>query len=152
MRIGQIAGQANVSTKTIRYYESIGLLPEPERLENGYRDYDERAVDRLGFIRDAQASGLSLDEISAIVDLRDQGSVTCGHVTALLEQHLADLDRHIADLRRTRKELAAMTERAKVMDPTTCTDPNRCQTIVPTGRRSGDLAADLHHRPHKHAH
>ena len=129
MRIGELAHLSGVPTKTIRYYEEIGVLPDPTRAPNGYRAYERDAVDRLRFVRDAQATGLTLTEIASILGLRDQGASTCDHVTGLLEQHLDDLDRHIAALRRTRAQRAARTERAKGLDPADCTDPHRCQTI-----------------------
>lgn len=131
MQIGELGRKAGVAAKTIRYYEEIGLLPEPERAANDYRDYEEDSVDRLRFIRDAQATGLSLTEIASILDLRDRGEQTCGHVIGLLEQHLTDIDRQIAQLRETRNLLTAMSERAKRLDPAECADPNRCQTISP---------------------
>jgi len=68
MNIGELSRQTGVSTKTVRYYETIGLVPPPERADNGYRIYQPDAVERLLFIRDAQASGLSLTEIGAIDD------------------------------------------------------------------------------------
>lgn len=118
-----------MSTKAIRYYEEIGVLPEPERAENGYRKYDPTAADRISFIQDAQSAGLSLLEIQMILDLRDAGESTCGHVIASLEMHLAEVDRQMAELTRTRRRLADLVEQATSMDPTACTDPNRCQTI-----------------------
>ncbi len=130
MQIGDLARRTGVSTKTIRYYEEIGVLPEPERARNGYRDYPDDAIDRLEFIREAQATGLTLTEIGFILDLRSHGEATCQHVIDLLERHLDALDRHITTLRRTRRKLAALTERARTLDPADCRDPNRCQTIA----------------------
>lgn len=130
MRIGELANQTGVSTKTIRYYEDIGVLPRAERAPNGYRTYSEKAADRIRFIRDAQATGLTLTEIASVLELREQGASTCQHVTHLLETHLSDLDRHIVALQKTRKQLAALTDRARGLDPVNCTDPNRCQTIA----------------------
>ena len=135
MKIGDIADATGVSTKTIRYYESIGVLPPADRTPNGYRNYDDSAVERLRFVRDAQATGLTLTEIASILDLREQGAPTCEHVTRLLATHLDDLDRRIAELQRTRTQLAALTERARTLDPADCTDPHRCQTIAPTPDR-----------------
>lgn len=129
MRIGELAQKTGVTTKTIRYYEGIGVIPEPERMANGYRLYDEVDVDRLHFVRDAQAAGLSLVEINLILDLRDQGESTCEHVIEMLESHLADVDRQLEELGRTKNQLKAMTVRARKLDPSTCTDANRCQTI-----------------------
>ena len=130
MKIGELASNTGVSTKTIRYYESIGLMPQPARAANGYRNYDTGSTDRIEFIRDAQAAGLSLVEINLILDLRDQGETTCGHVISMLEDHVADVDRQVDELARTRARLEGMIERAQMLDPTDCTDPNRCQTIA----------------------
>lgn len=129
MRIGELADRTGTTTKTIRYYEDIGLLPEPDRDFNDYRDYSEDAVERLAFIRDAQATGFTLTEIASILDLRSQGETTCHHVIDLLERHMTALDQHIETLLQTREKLASLTARARSLDPADCVDPNRCQTI-----------------------
>lgn len=129
MRIGALADRSGLTTKTIRYYESIGLLDDPERTPAGYRDYRDDAVERLRFIRDAQASGLSLCEVQSILELKDAGARSCDHTIALLERHIADIDEHIARLRVARDELVGLAERARRLDPADCTDPNRCQVI-----------------------
>jgi len=153
MKIGDLSRKTSVSTKTIRYYEDIGILPEPDRSENGYREYDDEAVARLKFIRDAQASGLTLTEIASIVDLRGRGEESCNHVVDLLERHLKDLEVHIAGLERTRDQLAAMTKRAKKLNPADCTDPHRCQTISDDIRvQRVSRSNHVHEAPHRHAH
>ncbi len=131
MKIGGLARVTGVSTKAIRYYEEIGVLPEPERADNGYRLYAKSAVDRLTFVKDAQATGLSLDEIAAILGLRERGEATCDHVMHLLEHHLKHLDVRIAALQKTRETLQGIADRAHQLDPADCVDPNRCQTIEP---------------------
>jgi DNA-binding transcriptional MerR regulator len=152
MRIGELARNTGVSTKTIRYYEDIGLLPPPQREPNGYRDYDEDALERLRFIRDAQATGLTLTEIASILDLRGKGVATCHHVLNLLERHLEDLDHHIAKLKETRKQLLAITKRARSLDPSDCTDPIRCQTISVIGGAAASASREehFHAAPHDH--
>lgn len=129
MKIGELADRASVSTKTIRYYESIGLLPEPDRTASGYRNYDDAATERLQFIRDAQATGLTLAEIQSVLELKDAGRNSCAHTRSLLERHLADLDDQIARLLDARHELVELAARAGELDPAACTDPNRCQVI-----------------------
>lgn len=129
MKIGQLAERTGVSTKAIRYYEDIGVLPEPDRAPNGYRDYTAAAADRIAFIQDAQSAGLTLLEIQMILELRDSGASTCGHVIGSLEARLADVDRQMEDLRRTRDRLGEIIARARSLDPAQCNDPNRCQTI-----------------------
>ena len=155
MQIGELGHEAGVAAKTIRYYEEIGLLEEPARSANGYRDYGDEAVDRLRFIRDAQATGLSLSEIASIIEMRDHGEQTCGHVIELLERHLDDIDRQVRQLRSTRKLLEELTVRAKSLDPSDCVDPNRCQTIgadtaVPPAVRKA--ARHAHGSPTAHTH
>ncbi len=130
MRIGELAARADVTTKTIRYYESIGLLNPPDRTPSGYREYGEPAAERLRFIRDAQASGLTLAEIQSVLELKDAGARSCGHTASLLERHLADLDAQIERLQSARSELVELASRAAELDPQACTDPNRCQVIA----------------------
>jgi MerR family transcriptional regulator, copper efflux regulator len=129
MRIGTLAERSSLTTKTIRYYESIGLLDEPPRTASGYREYDDVAVERLRFIRDAQSSGLSLSEVQSILELKDAGSRSCGHTMSLLDRHIAEIDEQMARLAVARQELRELAERARMLDPARCTDPQRCQVI-----------------------
>ncbi|MFZ0013936.1 MAG: heavy metal-responsive transcriptional regulator [Acidimicrobiia bacterium] len=129
MKIGQLAERTGISTKAIRYYEDIGVLPEPERAENGYRNYDPATAERISFIQDAQSAGMTLTEIQLILELRDGGQSTCGHVIEALENHLEEVDRQMDELVRTRHRIDDILIRARTLDPTECSDPNRCQTI-----------------------
>lgn len=155
MKIGELARRAGTTTKTIRYYEDIGLLPEPDRSPNGYRDYGQDSVDRLTFVKDAQATGLTLNEIASIIGLRARGESTCGHVIALLDRHLAAIDEQIRTLRTTRTQLVELLVRARGLDAGDCVDPIRCQTIAeseagaPVHRSS---SAHLHSAPSGHSH
>ncbi|MER5209589.1 heavy metal-responsive transcriptional regulator [Streptomyces sp. NPDC002838] len=132
MRIGDLAATSGLTTKAIRFYEQAGLLPEPPRTPGGYRDYPERTTRRLAFIRDAQGAGLTLAEIRSVLALRDAGASPCTHVTALIDQHLADIDRRLTELRQTRAALRALTERAAATDPAECTDAHICRILVGT--------------------
>ena len=129
MRIGELARQAGVTAKTVRYYESIGLLPDPGRTASGYREYGAEALERLRFVRDAQAAGLTLRESGTILDMKAEGEGTCHHTQELLERHLADIDAQIASLEAARTELQVLSTRAAALDPAECTDPNRCQVL-----------------------
>jgi DNA-binding transcriptional MerR regulator len=151
MKIGELSKLARVPTRTIRFYESIGVLPRAPRSPNGYREYDSSDLERVRFVRDAQSTGLSLTEITSILQLREAGESTCTHVVDLLAHHLEDLDQHIERLQRTRDSLAKLTDRARALDPADCTDTIRCQTIV-AGRGRADLATALHRRPSGHSH
>ena len=121
-----------VTTKTIRYYESLDLLPEPDRTPAGYREYGAEVAERLRFIRDAQACGLSLDEIQTLLSMKDAGQATCEHTLAFLDDIIADIDAQIERLQVARAEMLQLAARARGLDPATCTDPHRCQVIDPS--------------------
>lgn len=129
MKIGQLAERSGVTAKTIRYYEERGLLPEPERTLSNYRDYDAEVVERLRFIRDCQAAGLSLGEVGGILRMKDAGESTCEHTRSLVERHIEDIDAQIAALQAARTSLRTLAERAQQADPADCCDPHRCQVI-----------------------
>lgn len=121
MQIGQLADRFALNTKTIRYYESIGLLPEPERTASGYRLYAETDAERLAFIRTAQRLGLALDDIREILGFREQGQPPCGHVIDLLQRHARELDQRIAEMQRLRDELDQLVARAEDLPDSTGT-------------------------------
>ena len=83
-RISEAAHRTGLPTSTLRYYERIGLLPEPGRTDSGYRAYEERSLERLAFIARARALGLRLDEIGELADLWDADR--CGPVQARLRE------------------------------------------------------------------
>jgi len=126
VRIGELANQLGLNPRTIRYYESIGLLPEPARTPSGYRDYDERAGELLTFIRTAQGLGITLDEIREILAVRDRGQQPCSYVRDLLRQQVDDIDERIAELGRLRNELVTLDAIAdQLPDP----GPGQCRLI-----------------------
>ncbi|MCB0965931.1 MAG: MerR family transcriptional regulator [Ilumatobacter sp.] len=88
LRIAEVADRVGISTATVRYYENIGVLPEPERAGNGYRVYDDRTVERLEFIARAKQLGCSLDEITDLVAAWNGGE--CGPVQDRLRALVAD--------------------------------------------------------------
>jgi MerR family transcriptional regulator, copper efflux regulator len=113
VRIGQLADAASVPAKTIRYYEEIGLLPPPERLANGYREYDEGAGERLRFVKAAQAVGFTLAEIGEILALRDRGHEPCAHVLELVERRARQIAEQVAALERMQADLRRLAARAR---------------------------------------
>ena len=131
MRIGELAATAGVTTKTIRYYESAGVLPAPARQASGYREYDHRAVDRLAFVKAAQAAGLTLAEIVDVVSARESAGAPCAHVAAVLEQHANDLERRIAELTTLLTQVRQLSARAKTLHPDQCTPAQVCH-LIPT--------------------
>jgi len=121
MRIGELARRTGTTTKTLRFYEDAGLLPEPDRLPSGYRDYPADSLDRVGFIRDAQAAGFTLRQIGQVLDIQDGGHPTCQHVAQLIAQRLDEVQQRIADLRQTQAHLRELASRVDAVDPADCT-------------------------------
>jgi len=111
MQIQAITQQTGVSPQTIRYYESVGLLPQPQRLPNGYRDYDSDDVERVRFVAGARQLGLSIDDIREILSLRDSGEVPCRVVLSMLQQKADEIQQRIAELQRMETELRVLHTR-----------------------------------------
>lgn len=111
--IHQLATQSGIPAKTIRYYESIGLLPSPPRARNNYRLYSLRTIERLRFIAGARSLGFHLKEIGALMEARDHRALVCGQALDSLEQHLAEIDRRIADLLEARQMLIELRDRGR---------------------------------------
>ena len=108
IKIGELARRTGFSTKAIRYYELLKLLPEPDRTESGYRLYGQKDVERLEFIEKAKHLGFSLEDIRDILILDEQQQRPCVHVLALLDQKLKQVDDVLRDLKDFRKELAGL--------------------------------------------
>ena len=130
MRIGEVADASGVPAQTIRFYERQGLLPHPRRGPNGYRAYDASTLNRLRFIRGAQAAGLTLVEIASILDLRGEGAVPCAHVQTLLSTKLHDVQARQRELAVLEAELEELISRSHELDPADCTDEQICHIIA----------------------
>lgn len=131
MRIGELADAAGVTAKTLRYYETVGLLPPPDRTPNGYRDYPAHAVDRVAFVRHAQAAGLTLRQIREVVMVRDGGRAPCRHVADLVADRLEEVQKRLRDLRATRDQLRSLQQRLADLDPADCAPVTICSAITP---------------------
>lgn len=116
LTISQLAKAAEIPTTTIRYYERIGLVEPEERSAGNYRLYSERSLDRLKFIRAAQAIGFTLDDIRAL--LGEGGRVPCcGDVQHLIEDRLAEIDQRLKHLRHVQRVLKAALANCQTSDP-----------------------------------
>jgi len=111
MNIGTVADRAGVTSKTIRYYESIGLIDPARRTDSGYRVYDERDVQTLRFVHRARSLGFSVSEVADLLTLWRDRNRASADVKALARQHLRDIDRKIADLQGMRDTLVHLMER-----------------------------------------
>lgn len=130
VRIGELAERTGVPTKTLRYWEQVGVIDPTDRTESGYRDYTADTVTLVGFVRAAQDAGFSLAEIATIVALRAEGQAPCVHVSELIDAHLADVEIRLRELRRLRTELRGLADRAAALDPADCGGDSICRIIV----------------------
>jgi len=113
LKIGNLSEQTGVSTEAIRYYERIGLIPEPQRADNGYRVYTQFDVERLNFIRRARALDIALDEIDEILAFRERNEPPCSHVMMVMERRIEEIENRIRDLQRMRDEIKRLHEAGK---------------------------------------
>lgn len=109
MNIGTAAKQSGLPSKTIRYYEDIGLI-QPPRTANGYRSFGEREVNILRFLGSARALGFSIDECRTLLTLWQDKKRASADVRQLAESHLEEIDRKIAQLYKMRETLAHLVD------------------------------------------
>jgi MerR family mercuric resistance operon transcriptional regulator len=109
LKRGELARRTGCNLETVRYYENIGLLPEPPRSANAYRIYDDAHIRRLRFVLRARELGFAIEEIRGLLQLADCGHQTCAAVKARTVKHLSDVRAKIADLRRIERVLATTT-------------------------------------------
>ncbi|HKL45009.1 MAG TPA: helix-turn-helix domain-containing protein [Roseovarius sp.] len=106
--IGTLAKRTGTKVQTVRYYEQIGLLPEPERTEGRQRRYGEDDLDRLAFIRHARQLGFTLEAIRELLDLSDNPDHSCADVDRIAHRQLKEVEVRITRLEVLRKELKRM--------------------------------------------
>jgi len=117
LTIGKLAKQTEVTIETIRHYQRIGLLPEPDKPDSGYRCYSDDAVIRIRFIKRAQQAGFTLKEIAALLSL---DGAHCADVRQLAEQKCQQIDQQIKNLKALRQVLETLV--------------NDCQQTASTAR------------------
>ncbi len=107
---GELAKQIGVNSATVRYYEKIGLLPEPPRSNAGYRIFSEESINRIRFIKQAQELGFSLKEIKELLDLRVTPKATTSDVRKRATEKIADIGDKIKRLRGMKNSLEVLVE------------------------------------------
>lgn len=108
LAIGTLAKQTGTKVQTIRYYEQIGIMPEPGRTEGGQRRYGDAELDRLAFIRHSRQLGFSLQAIRDLLDLSDTPEHSCAEVDAVAQRQLREVEARITRLEALRAELRRM--------------------------------------------
>lgn len=120
LTIGKIARATGVHLETVRYYERIGLMPEPVRTAGGYRSYGSEHVRRLSFIRRARELGFGIKDIKALLALVQPSDASCATVKTLTSAHLDDVRAKISDLRRLESILARTVDQCSGGVSPTC--------------------------------
>ncbi len=127
-KIGTVSRILGLSTKTIRYYESVGLVDEPQRIgsswhSKGQRIYEEKEIDRLRFIKEARELNFSINEIKQVLEHYENGPV-CGcsarpHLKTLIKQKLSEIDSTIKEMEATKSELHELLNRTLILEDKT---------------------------------
>jgi len=113
MQIGELAKRSAVTVQTVRFYERLRLLPDPQRKDSGYRVYSESDLKRLRFVRQAKSLGFSLDEIREILRMRERGHCPCGDVVSIAQRHLRTVEAQITQLSKFRDGLSQAVKQWK---------------------------------------
>ena len=108
MKIQDFAHLTGLSTKTIRYYESIGILSPPQRSPNGYREYTEKDLARARFVAGTRSLDLSLEEIKEILAMQDRREAPCRTLLNLIEQKADQIEERIRLLRQMEVDLRGL--------------------------------------------
>jgi DNA-binding transcriptional MerR regulator len=118
-RISELARRTGFAPSTLRYYESVGLLPDPDRTDAGYRVYDDTALERLGFIARAKQMGLALEDIAELAALWADGP--CAPVQerlrVLLEDKVTDVREQLGELNRFAAQLEHLRSSLEAIEP-----------------------------------
>ncbi len=139
MFIHELTELTGVPAKTIRYYESIGLLPDPQRAANNYRQYTPASAERLRSIVSMRSLGFNLADIHEFLTARDEGTLPCQQVLDSFDQRIVDIDRRIADLLALRDTLTLIQSEGATLPPNkTCDDACICY-FVTTDHESGKI-------------
>jgi Cu(I)-responsive transcriptional regulator len=120
MNIGEAAARSGVPAKTIRYYEDIGLIRPAVRRDNGYRDYDDREVGLLRFVKRARGLGFSVEDCRGLLSLYLDRQRASADVKAMARRRVAEIERKIAELEDMRDTLGALIERCHGDDRPDC--------------------------------
>lgn len=144
MKIGALAETTGTPVETIRFYEREGLLPPPARADNNYRVYLPAHAERLAFIRQCRNLDMALDEIRALITLRESPAQDCGEINALLDEHIGHVAHRIRELRALEKDLKALRAR--------CTAPHALADCGILNGLDGGAAASSPAPKRRHVH
>ncbi len=112
-QIGELARLSGVPVETVRYYETLKLIPKPPRSQGNYRMYAQEHLERLSFIRHCRSLDMSIDEIRPLLRVRDRPDADCSEVNAVLDEHIEHVGERLAELQRLKRQLLALRQRCQ---------------------------------------
>ena len=118
--IGEMSRQTGVNIETIRYYERIEIIPNPDRTEGGNRQYNHQQLKRLSFVKRCRELGFSLNEIRALLEMVDRDDFTCNEVYDVTAAHLVNVKKKLSDLKRLERALKNMVSECSKGDVPDC--------------------------------
>ena len=137
LRIGEVAAGAGVGIDTVRFYERRGVLPPIERRSSGYRSFRPETVERIGFVKELQALGFSLDEVIELLKTIDSNGPTCATARGYAVATIDRIDAKIRALSETRQRLASLLQACQGDDcgPLADATPRVRLPLAPSGSR-----------------
>lgn len=111
IKIGELAKRTGATVETIRYYEKVGLLPEPSRSDGNYRLYGEAHIERLQFILHCRTLDMTLDEVRVLLQYWDEPDQDCGNVDALLDEHIRAVENRMQELAQLKQHLTVLRQK-----------------------------------------
>jgi Cu(I)-responsive transcriptional regulator len=120
MNIGQASELSGIPSKTIRYYESIGLLPPPARKDSGYRDYSNPEIETMRFIQRARKLGFAIKDVCDLLDLWNDTHRTSAQVKSLTKRHISEIESKIQELESMRSTLVTLSDKCHGDDRPDC--------------------------------
>jgi Cu(I)-responsive transcriptional regulator len=120
MNIGKAAQRSGVTPKSIRYYESVGLIERVARGQNGYRDYDDADIETLRFVHRGRGLGFSMEEVARLLSLWEDRTRASADVKRMTLAHIADIERKIGELEAMRSALSHLAEHCHGDDRPEC--------------------------------
>ncbi len=128
MKISQLAKRSGVPSKTIRYYEEIGLIPQASRDSNGYRDYDQADIDCLVFIRRCRSLQISVEHVKKLVLVQMDKGAPCNEVDQIINEQLDKVRKTMDELTLLEKTLSTLAQSCQSNIVKNCEILNRLTT------------------------
>lgn len=147
MNIGEAAEAADVSAKMIRHYEQIGLLPEAARTESGYRQYGERDVSVLRFIRQSRRLGFSMEQIAELMGLWSNRGRAAREVKALAQRHLDELEQKMREIAEMQAALKGLVHACHGGDDPDCAILQQLAIASPQAPEPGAVSTHAVRKP-----